>query len=37
MFVSPQDGKDRIDDIGKFLGEFEASIMYDLVAKKIFS
>ncbi|CAF2540699.1 unnamed protein product [Rotaria sp. Silwood2] len=37
MFINQQEGKDRTDDIGRFLGEFEGAIMQDLVAKKIFS
>ncbi|CAF1231815.1 unnamed protein product [Rotaria sp. Silwood1] len=37
MFINQQEGNDRADDIGKFLGEFEGAIMQDLIAKKIFS
>ncbi|CAF1134734.1 unnamed protein product [Adineta steineri] len=37
MFISQPEGQDRIEDIGKFIGEFEGPLMHDLVAKKIFS
>ncbi|UJR10091.1 hypothetical protein I4U23_014313 [Adineta vaga] len=37
MFISQQQGVDRTDDVGKFLGEFEGAVMQDLVVKKIFS
>ncbi|CAF3971477.1 unnamed protein product [Adineta steineri] len=37
MFIGQQQGLDRTDDIGKFLGEFEGAVMQDLIAKKIFS